>query len=114
MRKVNKNVIGINGVAVDTYEKTVDHDSCRLNISAGTTGFCGGGKNYGGRTFLRIGNAHGCDMLVRPLRGEAGKTSGVEIALCGDDELLAMIEALRFAEKTLLSQTLQEGGVVNA
>lgn len=71
------------GTKISTY--TRDVVSCNiLEVEAGTTGYRGGDTGHGGRTYFRILDAE-----------------GFEVMLGGDCELETMIRALKFITKVL-------------
>lgn len=96
MYEIREGLKKINDVLVDTYERDVVRGNAALEVEAGTTGFCGGGREEGGRAYIRI------KAMLADFFAEASKTDGIVIAACGDDEILALIEALHFAAKALV------------
>ena len=101
MYEIREGLKKINDVLVDTYERDVVRGSAALEVEAGTTGFCGGGREEGGRAYIRI-RAMLADFFAEASKNGDGKTDGIVIATCGDDEILALIEALHFAAKALI------------
>lgn len=103
MFEIREGLKKINGIFVDTFERDVMEDSCFLEVEAGTTGLCGGGRESGSRAYIRIEG-----MLADMFAGTTPVKDGAEIAVCGDDEILALIEALHFAEKALIEGCMEE------
>ena len=97
MYEIREGLKRINGKFVDTFERDVKEDGCHLEVEAGTSGFKGGGRESGSRAYVRIEG-----ILADMFAGTTPVKEGAEIAVCGDDEILALIEALRFAEKALI------------
>lgn len=94
----------INGVTVRTFERSAGSGSTVLEVEAGTNGYCGGGRENGSRTYLRITNVSGGDFFARLSAGADGKADGVEICFSGDDGLTALLKAVSFARETYEDQ----------
>lgn len=101
MYEIREGLKKVNDVLVDTYERDVVRGGAALEVEAGTTGFCGGDRKEGGRAYVRI-RAVLADFFAAVSRNGDGKKDGIVIAACGDDEILALVEALHFAEKALI------------
>ncbi len=103
MFEIKKNEKKINGVNVTTFERNVEYGGTALEVEAGTTGFCGGGRAEGGRAFVRI------SAKVADFYAKAGdKNTDVMIAVCGDEEIMALVESLAFALQALVEATEEE------
>jgi len=103
MFEIREGIKCINGMEVDTFERDVTEGNSLLNVEVGTTGYCGGGRESGGRTFLRLTNICG-DFYARVYKNEDRKPCAVDIIFCGDDGLTGMIRALDFAREALNDQ----------
>ncbi len=94
---------------IDGHELTVysrDVVNCNiLEVSAGTTGFCGGDSGHGCRTYIRIKDQGGTDLRAKvvPSRYSANNNAAesIEIVLGGDTELETIIEGLEFILQAL-------------
>ena len=51
-----KRVVQINGVPVNTEKELIENANVSLGVYAGSTGFCGGNRKKGGRTYVSIEN----------------------------------------------------------
>ena len=71
---------------------------CGLRVTVSTTGLFGGDAGHGGRTAIVIDEFDG-DALETPYPHDPETL--VKIVLGGDDELLVIIPALRFAADAL-------------
>lgn len=99
MFEIRKNEKRINDVDVATFERDVERGKTALEVEAGTTGFCGGEREEGGRAFIRI-SAKGADFYAN-----AGEKNGsVVIAVCGDEGIMALVESLTFALEALVDE----------
>lgn len=94
----------INGVTVKTFERDVREGDTVLEVEAGTTGYCGGGRERGGRTYLRIMDSGRGDLFIRLSAGSDKKADGFEICFSGDDGLNALLKAVSFAWDTFEDQ----------
>ena len=95
MYAIKKGKVEINNVQTDTFEREVLDGKTTLRVQAGTTGYKGGGRDAGGRTYICIHCFSG-DFYFRPVRSRKGKLVGMEVATCGDEGLDAIIRALEF------------------
>ena len=98
MYEVKEGAKHINDLKVRTYLR----ETPALAVEAGTTGYCGGGRDAGGRTYLRITPIH-ADFYAR-----VTEVDGMELAVCGDEELDALIKTLEFALKVLRDAIWEE------
>ena len=104
MYAVSKGRIKINDRTVGTYERDVLENEAALHVVAGTTGYKGSSKREaGGRTYVKIECFSG-DFYFDPEKDEDGRTTGIEIACCGDDGLNALMKILQFARQVLDDQ----------
>ena len=99
MFEIRKNEKRINDVDVATFERDVEYKRATMEVEAGTTGFCGGEREEGGRAFIRI-SAKGADFYAKS--GE--KNGSVVIAVCGDEGIMALVESLAFALEALVDE----------
>jgi len=101
----------VNGIIVRTARNESVYKNTALEAEAGTTGFRGGERDRGGRTYLRLKNLGGVDIHFNPLN------DGVEIVTSGDSSLVALLESLLFALDTMTDKvvsTAPQGGKRNA
>ena len=103
MYAINESRVEINSVPVETFEREVRDGKTALRVQAGTTGYRGGGRAAGGRTYMRI-NCFSGDFYFRPVRNRKGKLVGTEVAACGDEGLNALLKALEFACRAMNDQ----------
>lgn len=100
MYEVSSRTRKVNGVIVETWEREII-DANILSVEAGTNGYQGGDSGHGSRTYIRISDEGGTDILANVIKDKFGDTIGIEIALGGDAELSTMIEALKFITRAL-------------
>ena len=94
----------INGEAVETFRREVTETNTALLVEAGTTGYTGTAeRKAGGRTYVSVVCECG-DFLFSPVRDEANRVIGVEIAACGDAGLDALMKALEFIRQAIGDQ----------
>ena len=106
MFEVREGVSCVNGEVFQTFERDArDGDAC-FEVEAGTTGFCGGKRDKGGRAYVRI-TAEEADFFARLLVDDNDRPRGVVMAVCGDDEMTALIKALEFAAEVLWDQAAE-------
>lgn len=103
MYEIKEDYKCINGSMAETFTRDVSVEDAELQAEAGTTGFRGGERAAGGRTYLRIENIGGADFFAKALKDN----SGVEIALSGDSSLMALIKVLDFASRVLTEQAAE-------
>ena len=96
--------VRINGVVVDVKEKKVFGENSAMKVEVGSTGFCGGERAKGGRTFIHIGNEYASDFFAQLTKDEKGRVNGVDLAMSGDDALVNFICALVFIFRTLMDK----------
>jgi len=86
----------VNGIPVTTWTRDIT-DANLLKVEAGTNGYKGGDTGSGSRTFLRIANQGGTDILFR-INGRGLGLAGDDftITLGGDAELATIKEALKW------------------
>ena len=101
MYAVSEGMKQINGVVVDTFSRGVERGGTAFEAEAGTTGFCKEARGY-----VRV-TAKAGDFFARVAKDDAGKPKGVEIAVSGCAELLALMESLEFAVRALM-ETCEE------
>lgn len=107
MYEIREGMKQINGVVVDTFERDVDRAGTLLEVESGTTGFCGGKREEGGRAYVRI-TAKNADFFAKVNTDEKGRPHEMEIAVSGDAEILALMEALHFAYLALAETCAEE------
>lgn len=107
MYEIRKGMKQINGVIVDTFERDVDRAGALLEVESGTTGFCGGDREEGGRAYVRI-RAKSADFFAKVNTDENGRPQGLEFAVSGDAEILALMESLHFAYLALMETCAEE------
>ena len=103
MYEVKKNEKKINDVSVTTFVRNVEYGTTAMEVEAGCTGLCGGGREEGGRAYLRI-SAKAADFFAKA----GDKNAGVLVAVCGDEEIMALMESLAFALQALVEATEEE------
>jgi hypothetical protein len=81
------------------------HANCTLQYEVGTTGYKNGDSGHGGRTYIRLEDIACTDMRVRVNGGQELDCDKLEIIFGGDDELEAIVGALKFFSAVLENQT---------
>ena len=100
MYAIRESKVKVNDEMVTTFCRPVLEGDTSILAEAGTTGYRGGNdRKTGARTYVSL--FFGGDFLLSPVQDRHGRIAGVEISLCGDDALDAMIKALTFARKAL-------------
>lgn len=90
----------VKGVRITTNETDIASKYNTLSVEAGTTGYCGGNKKSGSRTYVRI-----CDIANSDIEIERdGNGKGFVIRAAGDCELSTLIDALSFCTEQLKKQ----------
>lgn len=103
MRETNGNKRRVNGVTVDTETACGPVGGARIRTEAGTTGLTGNpSRDGGGRTVLFLDCVAG-DLLLAPVMTDDGRT-GMLLAGCGDDALIAIVEALASCLEALVKK----------
>ena len=103
MYEVLNDVVTVNNMVVDTFERNVIGTNTLYKAKAGTTGYTGGDdRDSGSRAYVSIDNICG-DFFAR-LKKENCSVSGVELAVCGDDAIRGLIKSLEFTVKVLKDQ----------
>ena len=105
MHAVDEGKIKINDRTVTTYGRAVLEEDTALHVMAGTTGYKGGRRAAGGRTYIRLECFSG-DFLFDPVLDDDGRVTGIEIACCGDDALDAIAKAVRFVKDVIEEERL--------
>ena len=105
MHEVKKGKVKINDRVVSTYERAVLEEDTSLHVAAGTTGYKGGRRDRGGRTYIKVECFSG-DFYFDTVRDADGDVTGVEIACCGDDALEALAKAVRFLKDVIEEERL--------
>ena len=103
MFEIREGVTCVNGELFQTFERDAREESACLEVEAGTTGFCGGGRESGSRAYVRISN-ESTDFYARVTQDDHKRPNGVVLAVCGDNDLMALIRALEFAVQALRDQ----------
>ena len=83
------------------------HASNDFSDGSGTTGFCGGEREEGGRAYVRI-RAKNADFFAKVNTDDKGRPQEAEIAVSGDAEILALMESLHFAFLALMETCADE------
>lgn len=96
MYAISEEIKKINGEMVETFEREAAAGNTALRVEAGTTGYKGGSRNSGSRSYLCIEALCG-DFHFSEVTDEEGNAVGMEIACCGDDGLNALMKALEFS-----------------
>lgn len=99
-----KRIISINGKSFISDREKVKEMGTVIEAEAGTTGLLGGvDRETGGRAYFSLEVLSG-DNSLRMIEKD-GHLVGFEIAVCSDDGIVALIEALSHALKTLVDQS---------
>lgn len=101
--KKEKRIIQINGVPVIAEKENVRNGKAALTVFAGSTGFCGGDRRAGGRTYVSLENAGAADMIVNLVKDKNGNGMGFEIAASGDAELMSIAYVLAAMSEMLIN-----------
>ena len=100
MYSLRDSKVTVNDETVTTFCRPVLEGDTSVLAEAGTTGYRGGNdRKTGARTYVSL--FFGGDFLLSPVQDRHGRIAGVEISLCGDDALDAMVKALAFARQAL-------------
>lgn len=103
MCEAKENRRQVNGVTVETEVACNPIGGARIRAEAGTTGLTGNpSRDGGGRTVLFLDCVAG-DLLLAPVTADDGRT-GMLLAGCGDDALVAITEALASCLETLVKK----------
>lgn len=93
----------VNGVTVETEVACNPVGGTHIRTEAGTTGLTGNpSRDGGGRTVLFLDCMEG-DLLLAPVTTDDGRT-GMLLAGCGDDALIAIVEALASCLEVLVKK----------
>ena len=106
MFEVREGVTCVNGEVFQTFERDAREASACLEVEAGTTGFKGGDRKSGSRAYVRI-TAEEADFFARITDESQKFPRGAVIAVCGDDEIVALVKALEFAAEVLKDQLME-------
>ena len=106
MYAIEKGMVQVNGEKFPVFSRNIDTEDGGIEVAAGTTGFKGGDRKSGGRAYVSIEGTN-LDMYLRPTTDEDGNNTGFVMAVCGDDELDALIQALYFAKKALYEGAME-------
>ena len=98
----------INGARVNTFIRAISSGDQLYEVEAGTTGFCGGGRQSGSRCYLRLSVLTKADFYARVRESETGQPIGVELCFSGDDGLAALMKALSFASEAISDQATEQ------
>lgn len=101
--KKEKKVVQINGIPVIAEKENVGNGKAALTVFAGSTGFCGGDRRAGGRTYVSLENAGAADMIVNLVKDKNGNGTGFEIAASGDAELMSIAYVLAAMSEMLIN-----------
>ena len=104
MYAIRESRVKVNGEIVPTFCRSVQEGDVSILAEAGTTGYRGGDdRDSGGRTYVSLLCGDG-DFHFSPIHDKYGRLAGVEMSLCGDAALDAVIKALSFARRALDDQ----------
>ncbi len=103
MYAINEEMKMINGEVVETFEREITEGKTILRAEAGTTGYKGGERRSGSRTYLCINCLRG-DFHFSEVTDSDGTAVGAVIACCGDEGLNALLKALEFAAQAMNDQ----------
>ena len=98
MREITSGTRHLHGVDVPTFKIVIESANI-IEVEAGSTGLRGGDRGHGGRTYFRVKNIGGTDMWSQVFG--VNNENGFEVRLCGDIELMTMIETLEFITQAL-------------
>ena len=94
----------INDVKFRTFERNVKYSRADVDVEAGSTGLRGVvPREKSARGFVALDCNFG-DFFFEPIEDEEGRITGFGIACCGDSAVMALMEALSFAQRALLDQ----------
>ena len=106
MYEIREGATCVNGEVFTTFMRDAKEESVCLEVEAGTTGFCGGGRESGSRAYVRI-TAENADFFARITDESQKLPRGAVIAVCGDNEIAALVKALEFAAEVLRDQMME-------
>ncbi len=101
--KKEKKIVQINGIPVMAEKENVRNGKAVLTVFVGSTGFCGGDRRAGGRTYVSLENAGAADMMVNLVKDKNGDGTGFEIAASGDAELMSIAYVLAAMSEMLIN-----------
>ena len=77
MFEVREGVGCVNGEVFQTFERDARDGHAHLEVEAGTTGFRGGGRQEGGRAYVRI-SAENADFFARIIEDDNKRPRGAD------------------------------------
>ena len=83
---------------IPAFSQTCIYDI--LKVTAGTNGIHGGDSGHGGKTFIKL-HMSGGDMNVSVNGKPFTEAEDVVISFGGDWELIALVDALKFATESI-------------
>lgn len=83
---------------IPAFSQTCIYDI--LKVTAGTNGIQGGDSSHGGKTFIKF-KMTGGDMSISVNGKPFADTEDVVISFGGDWELIALVDALKFAVESI-------------
>ena len=97
MKDLNNHTIDINDVKVKTRTRFCKLKNTNLAVEAGCTGLRGDvPRERSSRAFLVLDGLKG-DFFFNPVEDEDDKVVGFGVCCCGDEAVMALLEALTFA-----------------
>ena len=107
MYTIHSTPVRVNGKIVPTFSCTVRNGATVLSAEAGTTEPAGA-SGKGSRTLLSLVRERG-ELLFIPVKDRSGCVVGMDLAACGEEALLSILDALAFFSR-VLGETENEGG----
>lgn len=102
MKELTNHTIDINDVKVKTRTRFSRIRNTNLAVDAGCTGLRGDvPRERSSRAFLMLDNLKG-DFFFNPVEDDDGKVVGFGVCCCGDEAVMALLDALNFATTTIL------------
>lgn len=93
----------IDGERIPVYSKQIAL-ACLVDVTAGTNGFRGGDSGHGCRTYIRVADAGGTDVIRAAVNSGKASNGALELVLGGDDELRAVIKTCEYIARILKLQ----------
>ena len=102
MKEPIKNTIDSNDVEVKTLTRFSRVKNTKLAVDAGCTGLRGDvPRERSSRAFMLLDNLKG-DFFFNPVEDDDGNVVGFGVCCCGDEAVLALLDALNFATAAIL------------
>lgn len=107
MYTIHSTPVRVNGKIVPTSSCAVRNGDTALSAEAGTTERAAGGRRDC-RALLSLVCERG-EFLFVPVKDRSGRVVGMDLAACGEEALLSILDALVFFSR-VLGETENEGG----